>query len=50
MNSKAPLPRLRDQQPTWKDGAALARKWRLGKLAERLDALAAAGSGDRKLS
>ena len=40
MNPKAPLPALRDQKPSWKAAALLARKWRLGKLAERLDALA----------
>jgi DNA polymerase-1 len=43
MNPKAPLPRLRDQTPTWTEAAALARKWRLRKLAERLDTLAAGG-------
>jgi exodeoxyribonuclease-3 len=41
MNAKAPLPPLRDQTPTWGEAAALARKWRLGKLAERIDTLAA---------
>ena len=41
MDPKAPLPAIRDQKPTWTAAAALARKWRLGKLAERLDALAA---------
>jgi DNA polymerase-1 len=41
MNTKAPLPRLGDHKPTWKEAATLARKWRLRKLAERLDALAA---------
>ena len=40
MNPKAPLPALRDQKPSWKAAALLARKWRLGKLAERLGALA----------
>jgi hypothetical protein len=40
MNPKAPLPPLRDQRPRWEKAAALARKWRLMKLAERLDALA----------
>jgi len=40
MNPKAPLPPLRDQRPRWEEAAALARKWRLMKLAERLDALA----------
>src|SRR5215472_8872441 len=41
MDPKAPLPPLRNQTPAWQAAAALARKWRLGKLAERLDALAA---------
>jgi exodeoxyribonuclease III len=38
MNPKAPLPRIPDQKPTWKEAAALARKWRLKQLAARLDA------------
>jgi hypothetical protein len=33
---------LRDQAPRWADAAALARSWDLNRLAERLDALAAA--------
>jgi DNA polymerase-1 len=41
MNPKAPLPPLRDQRPRWDDAAALAHQWRLVKLAERLDGLAA---------
>jgi len=41
MDPKAPLPSLRDQKPAWTEAAALARKWRLRKLAERLDTLAA---------
>ena len=40
MNTEAPLPRLGDQKPTWREAATLARKWRLRKVAERLDALA----------
>jgi DNA polymerase-1 len=40
MNRKAPLPPLRDQRPRWEEAAALAQKWRLAKLAERLDELA----------
>jgi DNA polymerase-1 len=40
MDAKAPLPPLRDQKPSWTTAASLARKWRLRKLAERLDALA----------
>jgi DNA polymerase I len=41
MDKSAPLPVLRDQNPTWDRAAALARSWDLTKLAERLDALAA---------
>jgi exodeoxyribonuclease-3 len=40
MDAKAPLPRIADQTPTFRDAAALARKWDLTKLAERLDELA----------
>jgi DNA polymerase-1 len=39
MNRKAPLPSLRSQKPTWTKAAALARKWELGRLAERLEEL-----------
>ena len=42
MDATAPLPPLDDQNPTWSDAAALARKWRLDRLAERLEELAAA--------
>jgi exodeoxyribonuclease III len=42
MNAKAPLPRLSDQRPTWGKAAALARKWELNQLAERLENLASA--------
>jgi exodeoxyribonuclease III len=41
MDRKAPLPALRDQKPTWAQAAALARDWGLGRLADRLEALAA---------
>jgi exodeoxyribonuclease-3 len=41
MNAKAPLPRVADQQPTWRKAATLARRWQLKQLAGRLDALAA---------
>ncbi len=37
MDAKAPLPKLRDQKPTWAKAAALARAWKLMRLAERLD-------------
>ena len=40
MDAKAPLPRVTDQTPTFDKAAALARKWDLNKLAERLDELA----------
>ena len=41
MDPKAPLPVLRDQAPRWPEAAALARKWRLVNLAERIEAMAA---------
>jgi DNA polymerase I len=40
MDAKAPLPRISNQQPNWRNAAALARDWQLNKLAERLDELA----------
>ncbi len=40
MDRKAPLPRLADQRPTWRKASALARRWQLNQLAERLAALA----------
>jgi DNA polymerase-1 len=39
MDATAPLPRLGDQAPTWKNGAALARHWELARLADRLEEL-----------
>lgn len=42
MDESAPLPPLRNQKPNWAKASALAREWQLNKLAERLDALAAA--------
>lgn len=39
MNAKAPLPPLRDQTPAWDKAAALAKKWGLNQLAERLEKL-----------
>ena len=42
MDKRAPLPALRNQKPTWKKAAALARDWQLNKLADRLEGLAAA--------
>ena len=41
MDKRAPLPALRNQKPTWKKAAALARDWQLNKLADRLEGLAA---------
>ncbi|HKF71997.1 MAG TPA: 5'-3' exonuclease H3TH domain-containing protein, partial [Stellaceae bacterium] len=43
MDSSAPLPTLDDQAPTWDRAAALAREWELGRLADRLTALAPSG-------
>ena len=40
MNAAAPLPPLPDQVPNWAAGAALARNWDLGRLADRLTTLA----------
>ncbi len=40
MNRRAPLPSLRNQKPTWRRAAALARKWQLNQLASRLEKLA----------
>jgi hypothetical protein len=40
MDKSAPLPSLRNQRPTWRQAAKLARDWQLKNLAERLDALA----------
>jgi DNA polymerase I len=41
MDEAAPLPALPDQTPTWSRAAALARDWQLGRLADRLEELAA---------
>jgi DNA polymerase-1 len=37
MDATAPLPGLDDQTPTWDKGAALARRWELARLADRLE-------------
>jgi DNA polymerase I len=42
MDKSAPIPSLEDQTPTWPRAAALVRAWELNRLADRLDALAAA--------
>jgi exodeoxyribonuclease III len=39
MNRNAPLPSLRNQKPTWHKAAALAQRWELNQLANRLVAL-----------
>jgi DNA polymerase-1 len=39
MDKTAPLPPLRSQKPSWEKAGKLARRWQLGKLAERLEAL-----------
>jgi DNA polymerase I len=44
MDTRAPLPALRNQRPTWTAAAALARKWQLNRLADRLEGLASAQS------
>ena len=40
MDRSAPLPRLWDHKPRWKDAAVLAREWGLQQLAERLEKVA----------
>jgi hypothetical protein len=42
MNTKAPIPKLPDQTPTWAKAAALAQDWQLGALAGRIEDLAKA--------
>jgi DNA polymerase-1 len=44
MNRRAPLPSLRNQKPTWRKAAELARDWQLNQLAGRLEKLAAEAS------
>jgi DNA polymerase-1 len=39
MDRSAPLPPLRTQTPTWDKAAALARRWELNRLGDRLEAL-----------
>jgi exodeoxyribonuclease-3 len=47
MDPKAPLPRIRDQKPTWDAAAALAKKWHLKQLSARLAAMAPASGAKR---
>ena len=42
MDKRAPLAALRNQKPTWRKAAVLARDWQLNKLADRLEGLATA--------
>jgi exodeoxyribonuclease-3 len=48
MDAKAPLPRIADQVPAFRDAAALARAWDLNKLAERLDELDSSSANGTK--
>ncbi|HUB13031.1 MAG TPA: 5'-3' exonuclease [Acetobacteraceae bacterium] len=41
MDAGAPLPSPEDQTPTWETAAALAQEWGLGRLAQRIAAMAA---------
>jgi DNA polymerase-1 len=40
MDKAAPIPRLRDQKPTWAKASALTREWDLDRLGDRLAGLA----------
>jgi 5'-3' exonuclease len=40
MDKAAPVPRLRDQKPTWAKASALTREWDLDRLGDRLAGLA----------
>jgi len=40
MDARAPIPPLRNQNPTWSQAAALAKRWQLSQLAGRLARLA----------
>jgi hypothetical protein len=40
MDAKAPIPPLRNLNPTWTQAAALAKRWKLSQLAGRLAQLA----------
>ena len=44
MDAAAPLPALDDQTPSWAEAAALARKWSLNRLADRLTELHSQGA------
>jgi DNA polymerase-1 len=40
MDASAPLPKIKDQKPTWENGSSLARTWGLNQLADRFAELA----------
>ena len=40
MTTKAPLPKIVEQKPSWAKAAALMRSWEINRLAERLEELA----------
>ena len=40
VDASAPLPPLTDQTPTWSEASAILRGWGIGRLADRLAALA----------
>jgi len=44
MDAAAPLPAIPDQAPSWNKAMALARRWELNRLADRLAELAAASA------
>jgi DNA polymerase I len=44
MDRTAPVPRIADQKPDWAQAAALARRWELNRLADRLAAMDASKS------
>ncbi|MBV9430778.1 MAG: hypothetical protein JO137_03050 [Hyphomicrobiales bacterium] len=44
MDKSAPLPSLRGKAPSWDKAAALARRWKLDRLGERLESLAKQGA------
>src|SRR6266853_1742884 len=50
MDATAPLPALDDVAPSWAKAAALARDWDLGRLALRLDELAASTQPNEPVS
>ncbi len=50
LDTRAPVPALRDQKPKWKDAAALARSWGLNALAGRLESLESAVTAGTKIT